>query len=285
VQISGGAFGLTLAMLNNHDISAFLRNPRAQQTLIADALDQIHSRNLNDLTLDVEYAGTPPAAYRRAFTAFIQRFAAGLRQQASGTTLSLTLPALAGRDPGLFDLPRLVPLVDRFIGMTYDYYTAGSDVAGPQAPMHGFSSHTFVFDVTTAYHDYLRVIPRAKIVMGIPYSGWDWAVRKGNRLLSHTLPASNPNSYVAILSYGRMRTFSPLQPSRCRWDTAAEEPYCRYTDSKGIRHEVWFENNRSIAIKDAFARDNGFAGVAIWVLGYDSNYPDLWDILRRTFQR
>lgn len=147
--------------------------------------------------------------------------------------------------------------------------------------MTGFASHRFIFDVTTAYRDYLRAIPRTKIVMGIPYAGWDWAVRKGS---SHTLPASNPNSYAAILSYGRMRGFGRLKSSRCRWDAYAEEPTCRYVDGKGVQHQVWFENNRSIAVKYAYARANGFAGIAIWVLGYDGKYPDLWNILRRTFQ-
>jgi len=285
VQIAGDAFGLTLAMLNNRDIRSFLRSTSAQQNLIADTLDQIHSRHLNGVTLDVEYSGAPPAEYRRDFTAFAQRFSSTLRQQASGATLSVTLPALAGRERGLFDLPRLVPRFDRFIGMTYDYYNASSEVAGPNAPMKGFSSHTFVFDLTTAYHDYLHLIPRTKIVMGIPYSGWDWAVRKGSALLSHTLPANNPNSYAAILSYGRMRGFGELKPAQCHWDQDAEEPTCRYVDSKGVQHQVWFENNRSIAVKYSYARANAFAGIAIWVLGYDGRYPDLWNILRRTFQK
>jgi spore germination protein YaaH len=48
---------------------------------------------------------------------------------------------------------------------------------------------------------------------------------------------------------------------------------------------VWYENNRSIAAKFAFARAHGFAGIAIWVLGYDSTYPDLWDLMRGSFQK
>ncbi len=285
VQISGANVGLTLAMLNNRDIRSFLRNPNAQQNMISDTLDQVHSRHLNAITLDFEYSGTPHRAYRRDFTAFSERFAASLRQQASGTTLSVTLSPLAARERGLFDLPKLVPLVDRFIGMTYDYYNGSSDVAGPNAPMKGFSSHKFIFDVTTAYHDYLEVIPRTKIVMGIPYAGWDWAVRKGTALLSRTLPANNPNNYAAILSYGRMRGFGKLKPAQCQWDRDAEEPHCWYVDGKGIQHRVWFENNRSIAVKYAYAKANGFAGTAIWVLGYDSKYPDLWSILRKTLQQ
>jgi spore germination protein YaaH len=285
VQIDGGHFGLTLAMLVNSDIRTFLSSPSAQQNLIADTLDQIHSRHLNSVTLDVEYAGTPKPVYRRDFTTFARRFTSALRQQASGVSLGLALPPLAGRDPGLFDLRALAPLFDRFIGLTYDYYNSSSDVAGPNAPMTGFASHRFVFDVTTAYRDYLRAIPRTKIVMGIPYSGWDWAVRKGNALLSHVLPASNPNSYAAILSYGRARRFAAIKSGQCHWDPYAQEPYCRYVDGKGVRHEVWYENNRSIAAKFAFARAHGFAGIAIWVLGYDSTYPDLWDLMHRMFQK
>ncbi|MGH2443408.1 MAG: glycoside hydrolase family 18 protein [Chloroflexota bacterium] len=284
VQISGDAFGLTLAMLNNSDIGTFLGSTGAQQNLIYDALDQIHSRHLNAITLDFEYTGKPPAAYHREFTAFATNFSSALRQQASGATTSLTLTPLAGRDLGLFDLPALRPLFDRFIGMTYDYYNASSSVAGPEAPMNGFPSQRFFFDVSTAYHDYMRAIPASKLVMGVPYSGWDWAVRKGRGLLRPTLPVSSPNSYAAILSYGRMREFARLKGARCHWSRLAQEPYCKYA-AAGVAHLVWFENNRSIAVKYAYARAHAFAGIAVWVLGYDSKYPDLWNILRRTFQK
>jgi spore germination protein YaaH len=284
VQIDGGAVGLTITMFNNSDIDSLLAHPAAQQNLIDDTLAQIQSRHLNGITLDVEYSGPPPAGDRSAFTVFARRFSTALRRQAAGVTLSLTLPPLAGREPGLFDLPALVPLFDRFVGMTYDFYNAATSVAGPGAPMKGFSSHTFFFDVITTYRDYLRAIPRSKIVMGVPYYGWDWAVRKGKGVLRRTLPANNPNRYAAILSYGRMRTFGTLKRAICRWNRVAEQPHCLYVDSHGVRHEVWFENDRSIAVKYAYARANRFAGVAIWVLGYDSKYPNLWDILRRTFQ-
>ncbi|HZU13391.1 MAG TPA: glycosyl hydrolase family 18 protein [Chloroflexota bacterium] len=285
VQIAGATFGLTLAMLNNSDIRSFLAGPSAQENLIADTVAQVRARRLNAITLDVEYAGTPPAVDRREFTSFAERFSLALRQRAPGVQLSLTLPPEAGRDRGLFNLPALAPLFDRFIGMTYDYYNSSTAVAGPEAPMRGFSPHRYIFDVTTAYRDYLLAIPRTKIVMGIPYSGWDWAVRKGKGLLRPVLPPSNPHSYAAILSYGRMRSFAALNGAQCRWIKDAEEPHCWYTDGTGTRHSVWFENDRSIAVKDAYARAQGFAGIAIWVLGYDSKYPNLWDILRRTLQR
>ncbi len=120
--------------------------------------------------------------------------------------------------------------------------------------------------------------------MGVPYYGWDWAVHRGTALLSSTLPPGNANSYAAVLSYGRMRGFGEVNARHCRWDRDAEEPLCRYV-SNGIQHEVWFENNRSIAVKYGYAKANRLAGIAIWVLGYDSKYPDLWNILRRTFQK
>jgi len=57
VQISGDVVGLTLASLNNSDIRSFLRSTSAQQNLISDTLDQIHSRHLSDITLDFELLG------------------------------------------------------------------------------------------------------------------------------------------------------------------------------------------------------------------------------------
>ncbi len=284
-QITGNTFSLTLANQKNKTIETFLQDKTAQQHLINNTLKQITSRHLNGVTLDFEYEGQPDGTYSNAFTQFASNFATTLHKKAPGVRLNLTLLPLSGREKGLFDLPAIVPLFDRFIGMSYDYYALGSDVAGPIAPMNGFKENKFFFDVTTTYEDYMKYIPKEKIVMGIPYYGYDWAVTDGKKIQSATFPQSDPNNYVAAISYAKVKDDTDIKQDQCMWDDYAKEPWCWYTDSHQVDHQVWFENNESIKIKYRFARQSNFAGVAIWTLGYDKNYPDLWNVMKSTLKK
>lgn len=284
-QLSGDLFTLTIATTRNKVIESLLGNTQAQQTLITNILDQVASRRLNGITIDFEYDGKPDTIYIQAFTQFAKTLSSKLHEQSPHTTISLTLLPLAGREKGLFDLPNLTSYFDHFIGMSYDYYAATSDIAGPIAPMKGFAENKFFFDVTTTYQDFLKIIPKEKIIMGVPYYGWDWAVQKGKKIQSNTLPQSDPNSYTAVLSYARMREDKDLHPDQCTWDEFAQERWCWYITSNGVNHQAWFEDNKSIDIKYLYAKNMNFAGIAIWTLGYDKGYPDLWDLMRTDFAK
>jgi spore germination protein len=142
----------------------------------------------------------------------------------------------------------------------------------------------FYFDVKTTYDDYLKVIPKEKILMGVPYYGRDWAVQSGSRIQSKTLPDSDPDSYRAVISYARAREMKEFKKSQCKFDSVAQQPWCWYTDEKTkVDHQVWFEDTKSIGLKYDFAKNQDFGGVAIWVLGYDKDYPDLWNLIKNKF--
>jgi spore germination protein YaaH len=170
--------------------------------------------------------------------------------------------------------------------MSYDYYTGGSDSAGPVAPMGGKESKRYFFDVTTTYEDLVKLISPGKIIMGIPYYGYDWPVEDKTNARSVALAQSDDNGYVETLSYGRARDDKTFTGDNCHFDDLAEAPWCGYTNAETGKDRVaWFENNQSIKIKYDYAKSQNLAGIAIWSLGYDRNYPDLWDILKQTFAK
>jgi len=283
-QIAGDKFLLSVAMQNQKQIEPFLASSSAQQTLIDNLIDQVKANRLDGLNLDVELDGKASDQERAAFTTFARKLAAALRRQAPSAELSIDLPPLAARDSGLYDVPALTPLFDHAIVMSYDYYAAGSDVAGPIAPMSGFAEHQYFFDVETTYADYTKTVPKDKLIMGVPYYGYDWPVKDASKPLSATLPQNDANGYAEILSYSRMKTDANLKPADCHWDPVAEETWCSYTDAKtNTQREAWFEDQRSIGIKYDFANSQGLGGVGIWTLGYDGSYPELWSLIADTF--
>jgi spore germination protein YaaH len=283
-HIMGGAFSVTIINQKNEDIESFLDNKIAQQTLTNNLIEQIKTRTINDINIDFEYFGEPDETYKNKFTQFIKSLRVSMKQETPKTTLTLSIMPRAARDNDLFDFPKIVPDVDRFIGMSYDYYGSSSDISGPVAPMNGYADKTYFFDVTTTYNDYLKYIPKNKILMGIPYYGWDRAVVDGQKIKSKTFAQDNPNNYAAVISYARMREEKNIDPKQCSWDEVAQETWCWYTDEKtGIDHQVWLADNKSIGVRYDFANKQNFAGIAIWVLGYDKDYPDLWNIMKNKF--
>lgn len=282
-HITGNMFTLTISMLKNKDIESLLSNKNAQKLLIQNIAQQISSKHLDGINLDIEYLGDSGTSTKNEMTAFLTTYTTTLRKQFPHTQLSIDFLPTAARDKGIFNFPAIASLFDRYVIMSYDYYAASSDAAGPIAPMQGFAQGKYFFDVTTTYNDYKKIVPKEKIVMGIPYYGWDWPVADAQKIPAKTLDQNDTNGYPAILSYGRMKQDTDLHPNQCFWDALAASPWCWYTDKGGIQHQVWFENKKSIQTKFAYAASENFAGVALWTVGFDKQYNDLWNIISSLF--
>lgn len=282
-HITGNTFAVSISMLNNKNIESLLSNKNAQKLLIQNIAQQITSKHLDGINLDIEYIGSPGKPTQTNMTHFLTTYTTTLRKQFPHIQLSIDVLPTAARDKNIFNFAEILPLFDKFIIMSYDYYSAGSDVAGPIAPMRGFTEGKYFFDVTTTYNDYKKVLPKGKMIMGIPYYGWDWPVADAQKIPAKTLAQNDTNGYPAVLSYGRMKQDTDLQPNQCFWDTLATSPWCWYKDKSNIEHQVWFENKKSIQTKFAYAVGENFAGVALWTVGFDKQYNDLWDLIHSFF--
>ncbi|RJP46941.1 MAG: hypothetical protein C4584_01020 [Armatimonadetes bacterium] len=285
-QVSGGKFSVSIAMHKNETLEKFLDNPDSQTTLITNLLQEVQSRHLNGINIDFEYNGSPPEGYREKFTMFSQTLANTFEKESPETELSIDTFPLSIRKPRLFDIPKLGQFYDKIVVMSYDFYGVSSDIAGPTAPMGGFVEERYLFDITTAYQDYSQAIPKEKIIMGVPYYGWDWPVENGKTAQSPTLKGSDRNGYPSVISYGRAKDFNKLQNDQCSFEPLAQTKWCWYTDLEtNADHQVWLEDNQSIEAKFSFAKNQDLGGVAIWVLGYDKDYPDLWKMITKKFTK
>ncbi|HWY79832.1 MAG TPA: glycosyl hydrolase family 18 protein [Candidatus Sulfotelmatobacter sp.] len=283
-QIMGTSVSVTVAAQDNQLIESILNSNIAQNNLISDIIMQLKQRRFNGINIDFEYTGEPDIIYQQAFTSFSKKLASQLKQQIPDAKLTLSIMPLSARQKGLYELAKLVPIYDHFIGMSYDYYGQNSDIAGPVAPMNGFKQKKYFFDIVTTYEDYKKYIPKNKLMMGIPTYGWEWAVVDGKTITSKTFPAINPNSYAVVISYARARENSALKPNQCHWDTVSEETWCWFRDKQSsIDHQTWIIDNRSLQTRFDYANQQNFGGIALWTLGLDKNYPDIWDRIQSSF--
>jgi spore germination protein YaaH len=283
-QIMGAEFSVTIVCQNNDNIESLLENKDYQEKLIDNILEETKSRKLDGVNIDFEYLGEADPEYRQKFTDFSKLLKQKLNADSPKTKLALSIMPRAARDPNLFDFKSLAPVYDKFIGMSYEYAGASSDIATATAPLKGFSENKFFFDITTTYEDYLKTIPKEKIIMGVPYYGWEWAVEEGRQIQSRTFPASGPDSYAAVMSYARAKESTDLKENQCEFDEYAMQPWCWYTNKEtGLDHQIWFEDEKSIGIKYDFAREKDLGGIAIWILGYDKDRQELWNLMRTKF--
>ena len=62
------------------------------------------------------------------------------------------------------------------------------------------------------------------------------------------------------------------------WDETALAPRAIYTE-KGQIFQIYFDNETSLGLKYDLVNQSGIAGIGIWALGYDGEYPNLWNLL------
>lgn len=284
-QIMGGKFVVSIAMQKNNVIESFLKNSQAQKNLMNEVEQEIKKNRLDGINLDFEYSGSPEAKLRNQFTTFASDFTSKLRSVFPKIEITIDVYPLSIRKQRLVDIPKVEPYFDKFIIMAYDFYASYSDTTGPIAPISGYAQKKYIFDIETTYQDFVKYINVNKLVLGIPFYGYDWPVEKADEFMSKTLEQNDQNGYVEVLSYSRMRKDPKFNvPDHCKWDLLAQAPWCWYIDEKtNTARQAWFENTKSIESKFNYVNNKKFAGIAIWTLGYDRDYKDLWDIISSKF--
>lgn len=110
----------------------------------------------------------------------------------------------------------------------------------------------------------LTTVPKNKIVAAISVFGFDFNLTTGK------------NTYA---SFKVAEELARKYNTEILFDENTLTPMFKYTDEQGNKHEVWFENSRSIVAKIRLAWQNGIAGVALWRLGMED--PDTWSAIAR----
>ncbi len=153
---------------------------------------------------------------------------------------------------GSYDYTALAPNLDLVTVMTYDYSFSGGK-EGPVAPINWVNS-VAVYAAAQ--------FGASKILLGIPFYGYDWNLTKGGQAAGR--------GYQNILDLVQKNNGTQS------YDENYQSPFADYTVD-GDHHRVWFENTRSISTKmDLLARNN-LAGWAAWRMGQES--PDFWPII------
>jgi spore germination protein YaaH len=254
------------------NMTAFLGDRDAQAAFVGAALDLMAERGADGAVLDFEPL---PARLTASFAVFAADFARAIHARDPGTHLTVTLHQGASDT----QVATIAAAVDRIFVMAYDYHWRGSASAGPVAPIDGPGG-----DVRTTLDRFVESAGPAKVILGVPYFGYDWPVAfQGPGATVSTPVADNGGSWS--VGYSAATDFLAKHPTvTSEWDPIASSPYFTYRDAKKDTYrQVWYEDERSIAAKYALADEAGVTGIGIWALGMDRGRDDLWDVIRATF--
>lgn len=249
---TGGGFDSNLA----HTI---LTNESVQNTLLDNIIRTLKSKNYYGLALDIEYIFPED---REKYNSFLRKTVTRLKPLGYIVTTALA-PKPSADIKGLLyeahDYPVHGALASHVILMTYEWgYTAGPAMA--VAPLN----------LVKVILDYaVTAIPSKKIFMGIPNYGYDW-----------TLPFVQGSTATALGNVAAVDLARRVHAS-IQYDYTAQAPFFNYYDAAGKRHEVWFEDARSMNAKLRTVNQYKLGGVSYWTIG--RYFPQAWLVQNSLF--
>ncbi len=218
-----------------------ISNLANRNRLIGGIVTNLKKYGFDGVNIDLEGI---PAQGRQSYTTFLQEL--GKIIQPEKKLLTVAIPAKTYDDPsdqwsGAYDFKAIGSIADYVVIMSYDEHWFGGD-PGPVASLPW---------VTTVMDYAVQTIPRSKILMGIGCFGYDWPAAGQGKAV--TWQAMND----LINRYGNVQ-----------WDNYSSVPHLVYWKD-GSKHDVWYENSSSLAIKLNLVNNYNLGGIAFWRLGFE----------------
>ena len=228
---------------NDNIAAAVFEDPAAQTNLTDNIEANLHAKNMGGVDFDFEYI---PRVYAADYVELVARTQRLLSPQGYLTSVALA-PKVRADQPGVLyeghDYAGMGRAADYCLLMTYEWgYTYGEPMA--VSPIN---------HVRRVLEYGLMEIPAEKILMGMSNYGYDWA-----------LPFVRGESKAEKLTNYQAQARAEYYGVPVEWDENAQAPFYTYATPAGVKHVVWFENERSWQARLALVAEYGLAGISIW---------------------
>lgn len=265
---------ITLVQFDSDKIEQIINHPQAHENLITALDSLLLAYPISGFNIDFEYNGEITPELRANFVLLIGKIRTHLDAKYTNVQLSIDMYASASNNEQLWDVPKIAQSVDYIIVMAYDFHRRSSLRAGPVAPLFSHNNQ-WGDNIHQNLREFLRYVPKEKILLGIPFYGYEWQVDEWSPN-ANTYPDSGMTA-----SYERVKkllTDPNLNIETC-WDEQALCPYLTYVNDDEIR-VIYYENPTSIEYKLEYVKQLDLGGIAIWALGYEGSDRDLWEVIK-----
>lgn len=232
-----------------------------QDRVLSQMIGEIRRKGADGMDIDMEYV---PAAYKDAFSAFVQNASDRLHAEELVLNVDLAPKTSAAQQGTLYeahDYPSLGRSADLAFLMTYEWgYQFGPPLA--IAPINKVRE---VVDYA------VTEIPTEKIYLGMPNYAYDW-----------TLPFVQGESAAEVIGNRSAAARAAEYGVPIRFDGISQSPYYTYSDGEGREHIVWFEDVRSVKAKLDLIREYSLKGAGVW--NFMRAFPQAWLLMENLFE-
>lgn len=225
----------------------FLTNQKVRNEVIANLTNFVVSGKYDGINIDFE--GIDPSD-RESLTEFMKLLSIELHEHKKVVSIDVPAKTYDSREgwSGAYDYSSLGNWCDYVVLMVYDYHWSGG-APGPISPLDWLRN---VLNYATS------VIPKEKIVVGIPFYGYDWSGGKGSGItFTETIN-------LAISTNARVYL-----------DKDSGEYYF-----KAQGHEVWFQGAKSADLRlNIIINEYNITNIAAWRLGAED--PRTWEVIQK----
>lgn len=269
---------ITVTAMDPELIESILNNEDYSENAINSILDVYSAFDFDGINIDFEYVGVPDDNTINNFTNFIIKLKNRCLLVSSLCFIDIDVFGDSASKKRLWDLEKLHPHLEHIVVMAYDYYRKSSTKAGPVAPITGSCNQLSQYncldqDILSHLNLFTKKIPQEKLVLGIPFYGYEWQTASED-FLANTYPKTG-----TLATYQRVQNLltSPKTSTlSAKWSNISLSPYLVYYDDDKIK-QIHFESEQSLRLKTDIVKSTNLKGVAIWALGYEVPYTDLWN--------
>ncbi|OEF99438.1 spore gernimation protein [Vulcanibacillus modesticaldus] len=238
-----------------------LTDQEISNKLLQNIINTANQLGFKDVHFDFEFIDP---ADTQAYNRFLLKAKNVLKK--SGFMLSTALaPKISKEQKGAWytahDYEAHGKIVDFVVLMTYEWgYTYSTPQ--PVSP---------IGPVTQVVNYALTEMPAKKILLGQNMYGYDW--KEPFKYGGEAAKALSPQQAIEL---------AKRENVAIKYDYKAQAPYFKYVDKDGQKHEVWFEDARSIQAKFDLIKIMGLRGISYWKLGL--SFPQNWLLLQDNFK-
>ncbi|MED3553762.1 glycoside hydrolase family 18 protein [Cytobacillus praedii] len=236
-----------------------LNNIPIQDRFLNNIVTTAKKYGFRDIHFDFEFLRPED---REAYNQFLRKAKARFQQE--GWLISTALaPKTRADQPGEWyeahDYRAHGEIVDFVVIMTYEWgYSGGPAMAvSPIGPVRDVIEYA------------ISEMPSTKIMMGQNLYGYDWTLPF---VQGSTARAVSPQQAIQIAANNNVAI---------QYDNKAQAPFFNYVDNAGKKHEVWFEDARSIQAKFNLMKELNLRGMSYWKLGL--SFPQNWLLITENF--
>ncbi|RYG72723.1 LysM peptidoglycan-binding domain-containing protein [Lentibacillus lipolyticus] len=231
-----------------------------QNTLLDNIVNVANEQGYRDVHFDIEFL---PPDDREAYNNFLRKAKQRLSEEGLFLSTALAPKTSAEQEGALYeahDYAAHGEIADFVVLMTYEWgYSYGPPLA--VSPID---------EVRKVVNFALSVMPANKIMLGQNLYGYDW-----------TLPYEEGGDPAEAISPQQAIKRARMNHVAIQYDDEAQAPFYTYYDEQGNKHEVWFEDARSIQAKFDMIKELGLRGISYWKLGLA--FPQNWLLLQDRF--